>query len=367
MSGKKKRKLNKNAVIAGAAVGAVVLIGAIVLIVRGVTGSSKNTDSNVNVSNAGVIVNSQYETEAATLDSKRVDTTVEIQIDDFSAVIGTKLQVVALVTPAGTEQSVVWKSSNDAVFTVTSDGVVEVTGKGTAVLSATAGTVSDSIVIEGIESMASGSSNDLPVYTGTSGSGYYYSGNGTSTGTDVTYNNTSNDSNVTGGNAEQGTVASQEQQTQQPSAGEQESQTDAGENAGEVETQPIIIDGNQYNVTEIPTGGNGGYDSTTVGEILPDSGFEQVMSNVYTYEENGKYCGEIVTQPNVTIIYIKERNDSFDDTVKSVIASMMPESAAQVWNTYETANTNKTFIADNKMVRIVVPEDGGQTQIVIYN
>jgi hypothetical protein len=327
-----------------------------------VTGSSKRTDSNVNVSNAGEIVNSRYEKETATLDSKRVDTTVEIQMDDFSAVIGTKLQVIALVTPAGTEQSVVWKSSNDAVFTVTTDGIVEVTGKGTAILSATAGTVSDSIVIEGIESMASGSSNDLPVYTGTSGSGYYYSGNGTSTGTDVVSDNTSN-----GGNTEQGTAASQEQQTQQPTAGEQESQTNAGENASEGETQIEVTDGNQYNVTEIPTGGNGGYDSTTVGEILPDSGFTQVMSNVYTYEENGKYCGEIVTQPNVTIIYIKERNDSFDDTVKSVIASMMPESAAQVWNTYETANTNKTFVADNKMVRIVVPEDGGQTQIVIYN
>jgi hypothetical protein len=367
MSGKKKGKLNKNAVIAGAAVGAVVLIGAIVLIVRGVTGSSKGTDSNVNVSNAGVIVNSQFETEAATLDSKRVDTTVEIQMDDFSAVIGTKLQVVALVTPAGTEQSVVWKSSNDAVFTVTTEGVVEVMGKGTAVLSATAGTVSDSIVIEGIESMASGSSNDLPVYTGMSGAGYYYSSNGTSTDT----NNASNNYYSNAGNTEQGTAASQEQQTEQaseqPSAGEQESQTNAGENAGEGETQIEVIDGNQYNVTEIPTGGNGGYDSTTVGEILPDSGFTQVMSNVYTYDENGKYCGEIVTQPNVTIIYIKERNDSFDDTVKSVIASMMPESAEQVWNTYETANTNKTFIADNKMVRIVVPEDGGQTQIVIYN
>jgi hypothetical protein len=366
MSGKKKGKLNKNAIIAGAAVGAVVLIGAIVLIVRGVTGSSKGADSNVNVSNAGVIVNSQFETEAATLDSKRVNTTVEIQMDDFSAVIGTKLQVVALVTPAGTEQSVVWKSSNDAVFTVTTEGVVEVTGKGTAVLSATAGTVTDSIVIEGIESMASGSSNDLPVYTGTSGAGYYYSSNTTSTGTHGTYGNTSS-----GGSTEQGTAASQEQQTEQvseqPSAGEQESQTNAGENAGEGETQIEVIDGNQYNVTEIPTGGNGGYDSTTVGEILPDSGFTQVMSNVYTYDENGKYCGEIVTQPNVTIIYIKERNDSFDDTVKSVIASMMPESAEQVWNTYETANTNKTFIADNKMVRIVVPEDGGQTQIVIYN
>jgi hypothetical protein len=339
-----------------------------VLIVRAATGSSKNANQNVNVSNAGVIVNSQYETEKATLDSKRVDTTVEIQMDDFSAVIGTKLQVVALVTPAGTEQSVVWKSSNDAVFTVTTDGVVEVTGKGTAVLSATAGTVSDSIVIEGIESMAQGSSNDLPVYTGTSGSGYYYSGNGVSTGTNGTsYINSSNGNDTNDGNAEQGTVASQEQQTEPASESEQESQTNAGENASEGETQPTIIDGNQYNVTEVPTGGNGGYDSTTVGEILPDSGFTQVMSNVYTYDENGKYCGEIVTQPNVTIIYIKERNDSFDDTVKSVIASMMPESAAQVWNTYETANTNKTFIADNKMVRIVIPEDGGQSQIVIYN
>ena len=74
-----------------------------------------------------------------------------------------------------------------------------------------------------------------------------------------------------------------------------------------------------------------------------------------------------MTQPNVTIIYIKQRGAGFDSKVQSVIASMIPESSSQVWSTYQTANTDKTFVADNKKVRIVVAAGGGHSQIVIYN
>ncbi len=51
---------------------------------------------------------------------------------------------------------------------------------------------------------------------------------------------------------------------------------------------------------------SGGDSSNTIGDKLDAQGFSQVMSNVYIYQENDTYYGEIVTQPNVTIIYIKK-------------------------------------------------------------
>ena len=116
-----------------------------------------------------------------------------------------------------------------------------------------------------------------------------------------------------------------------------------------------------------PSGGNGGLDSSSVGEILPEQGFSQVTSNVYAYEKDGQYYGEVVTQPNVTIIYIKQRSRDFDSHVQSVIASMIPDNPSTVWNTYVTANTDKTFVVDNKKVRVVAASNGGHSQIVIYN
>lgn len=118
-----------------------------------------------------------------------------------------------------------------------------------------------------------------------------------------------------------------------------------------------------------PTGGNDGYDSSDVGSTLTQKGFNQTpgMANVYTYEENGTYCGEIVTQSDATIIYINRRSQEFDSKVQSVIASMIPDSSTQVWNAYVSAVTDKTMVADNKKVRIVTASDGGHSQIIIYN
>lgn len=123
------------------------------------------------------------------------------------------------------------------------------------------------------------------------------------------------------------------------------------------------------NANTNPTGGNVGYDSTNVGSTLTQKGFTQTpgMANVYTYEENGTYCGEIVTQSDATIIYINRRSQGFDSRVQSVIASMIPDSSTQVWNAYVSAVTDETMVADNKKVRIVTASDGGHSQIIIYN
>ncbi len=112
-----------------------------------------------------------------------------------------------------------------------------------------------------------------------------------------------------------------------------------------------------------------GYDSTEIGAQLPSVGFNQSVSNLYVYKENGKYYGQIITQPNVTIVYVKERNNTFDATIKSVLAALLPTEHSQVWTNYVTSTTDRTFTVENRMVRIVMPSAvyGGHSQIVIYN
>ena len=75
--------------------------------------------------------------------------------------VGTSLKVTAIVTPDDDDKSIVWTSSNTDVFTVDKDGVITVTGSGTATLTATVGSVSDAIVIEGIRNVAAGSDNGI--------------------------------------------------------------------------------------------------------------------------------------------------------------------------------------------------------------
>ncbi|MBQ4283252.1 MAG: Ig-like domain-containing protein [Lachnospira sp.] len=112
-----------------------------------------------------------------------------------------------------------------------------------------------------------------------------------------------------------------------------------------------------------------GYDSTEIGSKLPGVGFDQTVSNLYVYEENGKYFGQIITQPDVTIVYVKERSDTFDATIKSVLAALLPVEHSQVWTNYVTSITDRTFTVENRMVRVVMPSavHGGHSQIVIYN
>lgn len=101
--------------------------------------------------------------------------------------------------------------------------------------------------------------------------------------------------------------------------------------------------------------------------MLNKEGFTQEYSNVYVYTEGGTYYGEIITQPDVSIIYIKQRNDGFDARIKGVLAQLLPEGSNQVWNNYVSATTDRTFTVEDRKVRIVTASRGGHSQIVIYN
>lgn len=114
---------------------------------------------------------------------------------------------------------------------------------------------------------------------------------------------------------------------------------------------------------------NGGYDnnsgshdgasSSDIAGYLPQIGYTQRMSNVYVCEDGDTYYGEIIIQPNVTIIYIKQRSGTFDSMIQSTLSALLPSEAGQVWNNYLSSSSDKTFTVDGRRVRIVTALNGG--------
>lgn len=302
--------------------GVVVLIaatGVAALVLNKSTGKKETDSKNVSISNAGSIIDNQVQTQTAG------------NLSGLESVEG----VTSVQGAAG--DSDIYNQNGGEGFDEngTQAGLDGNTGYGeNASYGENAG---DGInaASQGNSGNSTGEGNSLSA-TGNNGTGNNSSGNGS-------------------GNANMGNTGN---------AGNQGGSSNSGgsSSGGSMGT---VDNGSSSNLN--PSGGNGGLDSYSVGGILPGQGFSQVTSNVYAYEKDGQYYGEVVTQPNVTIIYIKQRSQDFDSHVKSVIASMIPDNPSTVWNTYVTANTDKTFVVDNKKVRVVAASNGGHSQIVIYN
>lgn len=129
----------------------------------------------------------------------------------------------------------------------------------------------------------------------------------------------------------------------------------------------------------VPTYDNGSSatiaDSNQAAGFAISAGFKQLYSNgapvtnVYYYEDNSVYCGQVVTYSNYTIIYLISRTPSFDSSVMNILTSLCGEYASTVWQKFITARVSQSFYigSDNRLVRIVVPNVDGHYQIVIYN
>ena len=328
---RKKRRLKPVPVI----ITAIAFLAIIISVIIGVKMSIKKnkSDNKANVS----ISKTDWEAESVsvkegenqiTLPSK---TEVEILFEDTAAPIGASFKVTALVIPDDNQNGLIFTSSDGDIFTVTKEGVVTIKGVGTATLTATVGNVSDAVLIEGIATVSSGSANDLPVYTentnpsgneNASGSANSSGNENASVSVDSSGNaNSSGSTNVSGSTNASGSANA----------------------SGSVGSQEEI------------------------SEVIKGNGFSQTLSNVYVAQENGTYYGEIITQNNVTIFYIKQRSATFDARIQTVIENILPGNSSTVWNNYLSASTDRTFTVDSRTVRIVVATGGGHSQIVIYN
>lgn len=393
----KKNKI-KNWVIPGV-VGGVVIILTVASIVSGSIQQKKEKESNA----ASVSVDriKLKDDSAQAQQMSNTETEVEIEFEDCAVPVGTQLKMTALVVPENTDQALIWSSSDSSVAEIDKDGILTVKAVGTTVVTATVGTVSDSVVIEGIENVAQGSKNNLPVYTGTtlaknnaSGSGSA-SGSTSSGGTSAGSGSSSGSTGTGGGQAGGSWTGSGSSGSGSYDGGSGDSDSDGGDDSGSTDSGSGSSGGSSNGESGTTGGSSGsnsgnndgsstnggnssnnsnsgsntgnGDNSGSISDGLSGIGFTQRYSNVYVCEENDTYYGEIITQPNVTIIYIKQRSGTFDSRIQTVLARLLPDEYGQVWSNYLSANTDRTFTAEGRRVRIVVAPNGGHSQIVIYN
>ncbi len=393
----KKNKI-KNWVIPGV-VGGVVIILTVASIVSGSIQQKKEKESNA----ASVSVDriKLKDDSAQAQQMSNTETEVEIEFEDCAVPVGTQLKMTALVVPENTDQALIWSSSDTSVAEIDKEGILTVKATGTTVVTATVGTVSDSVVIEGIENVAQGSKNNLPVYTGTtlaknsaSGSGSA-SGSTSSGGTSAGSGFDSGSTGTGGGQAGGSWTGSGSSGSGSYDGGSGDSDSDGGDDSGSTDSgsgssggssnggsgttggssgsnsgnndDSSTNGGNPSNNSNSGSNTGNGDNSGSISDGLSGIGFTQRYSNVYVCEENDTYYGEIITQPNVTIIYIKQRSGTFDSRIQTVLARLLPDEYGQVWSNYLSANTDRTFTAEGRRVRIVVAPNGGHSQIVIYN
>lgn len=315
-----------------------VVVLAVVLIISFNKSDGNEQQADVNVSKINLKpsqVQDEYEVKEGTQ--------VDILFENTAIPVGTSIKVTAIVSPDDNEKSLIWTSSNEQVFSVDKDGVITINGVGTATLTATVGSVSDAVVVEGITKVSQGSSNGFVVYTGNN-------------------NNEKDNTYDSSGNHEQ-----QESIGTGLGHGQQENGQTGSASSENSQTGGVTSENNQSDPGNTDNSQKGGNSSDDIGSMLSGNGFEQTVSNVYVCRQDGIYYGEIVTQSNVTIIYIKQRSAAFDNRIQSVIENLLPGNSSYVWNSYVSASTDRTFTVDNRMVRIVVATGGGHSQIVIYN
>lgn len=376
MAGSRKMRIKPVPVIILGVVTVAIIVGIGIFAIGNTSDKQQNSSATVSVSKKNLKDSNSTSTEPV-----KAATTVEIQWEDSAVPVGTSFKVTAIVTPQDTEHALVWSSGNQDVCTIDSEGVVTVRSAGNAAITATVGTVSDSVIIQGIDSVSAGSDRGLPVYTGDS---YVSAGQSNGGSNDNSNGNTStgdSQSGVSSGGSQQGqrsngSIGVSSGINSSSNISDDNSDISDDNNGGSSDNGSD--NGYNYNTDNGSyDNNNGGYDnnsgshdgasSSDIAGYLPQMGYTQRMSNVYVCEDGDTYYGEIIIQPNVTIIYIKQRSGTFDSMIQSTLSALLPSEAGQVWNNYLSSSSDKTFTVDGRRVRIVTALNGGHSQIVVYN
>ena len=376
MAGSRKMRIKPVPVIILGVVTVAISAGIGIFAIGNTSDKQQNSSATVSVSKKNLKDSNSTSTEPV-----KAATTVEIQWEDSAVPVGTSFKVTAIVTPQDTEHALVWSSGNQDVRTIDSERVVTVRSAGNAAITATVGTVSDSVIIQGIDSVSAGSDRGLPVYTGDS---YVSAGQSNGGSNDNSNGNTStgdSQSGVSSGGSQQGqrsngSIGVSSGINSSSNISDDNSDISDDNNGGSSDNGSD--NGYNYNTDNGSyDNNNGGYDnnsgshdgasSSDIAGYLPQIGYTQRMSNVYVCEDGDTYYGEIIIQPNVTIIYIKQRSGTFDSMIQSTLSALLPSEAGQVWNNYLSSSSDKTFTVDGRRVRIVTALNGGHSQIVVYN
>lgn len=369
-----------------------ILCASIVLVIVGivglVSGFGNNDDGNptIDISPVG----SQAQSIYSPTKPETVKVTVNIGMGDCILTTDQIVKVTVNVEPSNTDTAVIWKSSDESVMTVTEDGVISAKKAGVSALTATVGNVTDAIVVKWVTPENSGSSTEpvnphigggqviTPLQPerptqGQSQGQSQGSTQGATQGTIVspTVTPSQGSSQAPTTKPTSPVVTPTMSPTTAPSQGSTQAPTIKPTSPTTTPTvaptvAPIIVP--TVVPTQAPSVDVEGLKSTELYTVLPGMGFTRLYSNVYSYgNTKDNYCGQVIIEPNQATIYVATRNTEFDNAIKNVLASMLPESADAVWRSYVGAGSDTTFMVGLRKVRIVTAKNGGHSQIVVWN
>lgn len=279
---------------------------------------------------------------------------VEIHLPDCSVMVGTVLNVSATVYPSG-GSAVSWLSSNEKVCVVDTTGRAVVVGAGIAVLTASLGSVNDTVIIEGVEALDNAVLN-LPAYNENLQAAAIPQPQETRPVTGPT-------STGIPLMTERASEAAVQQPSQQGAAQQPVSQTtQPSSEAAQQPSQaapPVVLPTAASPLSSIR--------SSDLPDILTSYGFERHIDGTYVYEKDDICYGEVVLDSDKTHLYVIRHGDAFDLAAISLLAQFLPQSYENVWKTADKASSDITMTADGRTVRVVVPMAEGHKQLVIFN
>lgn len=341
---RKKYRVRKGRVALAAVVVSVILAGiitAVVALVHNIR-DRRNTSETVAPAPSHTLPDGEY---------------IRIDMDDCNMYVGNILRLRCVSQPQDYADKVIWKSSDEEVVSVNKTGDIIVKSVGTAAITATYGTLSDSVIIKAISRDTTEADSNLPVYdvdddgqiiVAETAAGYDGSGS----------------VRETAGPGENSTVVS--------TGGNKEGET-AVEPPHDDMTQPASSED-----SEKPSSGPGPLETTEdsgnqemsypeiISQAASEAGFRLYVGNTYIFVEDGNYLGEAIVGADYVQIYVMTRTSSFDRAVKNVIMSVVPDSYETVFNGFVSTDRDQTISADGHMVRYIAPSGGGHAQLIIY-
>lgn len=261
---------------------------------------------------------------------------LKIDIEDCSVRTGCQVQAKVTSSPADYAGLVTWTSTDESILKVDANGLITVVGTGTAAVTATAGNLSDSVVITGFNEETPTNELEFPVNNETVAAGIDVGSNNSKPG-----QNSNNNSQPGGDGPAKETTASPD--------GDSNSQKP-------VQTEPV-----QTEPQTPPAEYNKLLNSIT------GFGFEVYNADINTYQyiEGGTYLGEIMISQDSTHIYIKTRTSTFDEAVRNVLKTLIPAQYENVWANYVSTTSDITLKAGNYSVIIVPAKNDDHAQIII--
>lgn len=265
---------------------------------------------------------------------------IEITMEDCSMYIGTTVTLTCIAEPEEYQDLIVWNSTDPEVVSVDEDGTVTVLSRGTAVITAVAGVLSDSLIIQGIDPEETEDVQELPVYEATEGE--------TAVSSSGQTGESGQQTSGTDSKGETQTAEPTKQESSNTTAAQQNDSTRAeGETAQQEETKTV---------------------KEQTCETLTELGFSRYISDTFIYREDGNYLGEVIVEEELIQIYLMTRTSAFDQALKDLLKTFLPENYETAYANMIGADTTQTLRIDGRKIRIIPATDSQNShiQMIIY-